>query len=114
MRSFLLLTVLLAACGGSDSDPHDVIDCDKAAWGANRKCERACAARPSGGMDSGGGSDKTCWGERPGSLDPNTGMPFRTPCLTDHVTAYEGERGCCVIQPVGSSEPIPFVPCEAE
>lgn len=44
---YLLLTTMLAACGGDDTpDPHDEIDCGPSWTTPPKACERACAPDP--------------------------------------------------------------------
>lgn len=111
MRVFALIAAI-AACGGGDS-AHDEVACDKAAWMSSGvthdRCERGCAAGPSGGVDSGGGRDQTCIAEIAGTLDPMTGKPIRTACATQLVATFDGERGCCS----PNSEVLLFAECEA-
>src|SRR5690348_10593582 len=108
MRAIVLM-ILLGACGGDDG-AHDVVDCDSAAWGARKECERACATQPMAGVDTGNGIDTTCVIDYPGTIDGSTGKPIHGPCLAKFVADYEGERGCCATE--NMTIPVTFVPCE--
>lgn len=101
----LLMTVAMLGCGGGGGGPHEVTDCDPGVWSsAPRRCEQACAARPSAGLDADMNmADDRC------TIRGANGVA--SPCLAILVAEYDGVLGCCV---GAGDETVVFVECEAQ